>query len=70
MKHVIVIGCLVLIGLALLALALLALALGPNAPHYWRLLTRQHIHDWQRDGYGGAGWSLYRCECGEKEIGP
>ena len=28
----------------------------------------RHRHDFQRIGYGGAGWSLYRCECGKTEI--
>lgn len=27
-----------------------------------------HEHDYQLVGYGGAGWSLYRCACGETEI--
>ena len=30
----------------------------------------QHVHNYQRIGYGGAGWSLFRCVCGAEEIGP
>jgi len=28
----------------------------------------KHEHDWVRVGYGGAGWSLFRCECGAEDI--
>lgn len=28
----------------------------------------KHRHEWVRVGYGGAGWSLYECACGAKEI--
>ena len=30
--------------------------------------TTKHRHTWAWVGYGGAGWSLYRCECGATEI--
>lgn len=33
----------------------------------WRAI--RHRHDWQRVGYGGAGWYLYACaDCGAREI--
>lgn len=28
----------------------------------------KHIHDFVWMGYGGAGWSIYRCKCGAEEI--
>lgn len=28
----------------------------------------KHRHDMRRVGYGGAGWSLYRCACGAEDI--
>jgi hypothetical protein len=28
----------------------------------------KHEHKYVRIGYGGAGWSLYRCACGAEEI--
>lgn len=37
----------------------------------WRRKPRpaKRRHDYQRVGYGGAGWSLYRCAtCGATEI--
>ena len=27
-----------------------------------------HRHVWVWVGYGGAGWSLFRCDCGATEI--
>jgi hypothetical protein len=36
------------------------LGLSPRPP--------KHRHDYQRVGYGGAGWSLYRCACGAEDI--
>lgn len=33
-----------------------------------RDLRDKHRHDYQWVGYGGAGWSLYQCACGAKEI--
>ena len=36
---------------------------------YVQILPRC-IHDYERIGYGGAGWLVYRCRhCGEQEIG-
>lgn len=32
----------------------------------WR--KPKHRHRYVRIGYGGAGWSLYQCACGAKEI--
>jgi hypothetical protein len=34
----------------------------------WLRRTPKHRHDFVRIGYGGSGWSLYRCACGEMEI--
>ena len=32
-------------------------------------LRPKHIHEWMLIGYGGAGWSLYRCDiCGAEDI--
>ena len=42
----------------------------PPAPpkrHRW---WQRHRHTWARLGYGGAGWSVYKCtSCGRTEIG-
>lgn len=29
---------------------------------------RRHRHEYVHVGYGGCGWSLYRCACGATEI--
>ena len=36
----------------------------------WRRTKRvKHRHDWVRLGYGGAGWSAFKCRtCGAHEI--
>lgn len=33
---------------------------------FWR--RAKHRHNFQRVGYGGAGWSLFQCACGAQEI--
>lgn len=33
------------------------------------LRKQRHRHDWVVVGYGGCGWFLWRCECGDTEIG-
>lgn len=35
----------------------------------WLRRTPKHRHDFEWVGYGGAGWSLYKCACGKTEIG-
>lgn len=35
---------------------------------WWRGRRRRHRHNYERVGYGGGGWSLYRCACGAEEI--
>ena len=40
-------------------------------PWWRRLFTKRPrcIHDYERIGYGGAGWWAYQCRhCGEREI--
>jgi hypothetical protein len=34
----------------------------------WLRRRPRHRHDFKRVGYGGAGWSLFRCVCGAEEI--
>lgn len=34
----------------------------------WRERPVKHRHDWRWVGHGGAGWSVYECACGAKEI--
>jgi len=34
----------------------------------WFRRKRRHRHNYERVGYGGAGWSLFRCACGAEEI--
>ncbi len=45
-----------------------ALSADGKAKRWWRRKPR-HQHTYERVGYGGAGWSLYRCTtCGGTEI--
>ena len=38
----------------------------------WALIhsvTKEHTHAWVTVGYGGCGWYLLKCPCGERSIG-
>ena len=54
----------------LLAVWPLWLILAGMGAVWWveRRAPRRHVHTYVRVGYGGAGWSLYRCPCGATEI--
>lgn len=55
------------------AVRLLKRTLYEALPGYLRRAIDRHVapkrrHDYQRAGYGGAGWTVYECACGAKEI--
>jgi len=36
---------------------------------WWKKKQVIHVHHYTIVGYGGCGWYLLSCGCGEKEIG-
>ena len=42
----------------------------PEMKWWGRNIADRHVHEFVRVGYGGAGWWLYKCPCGETEIEP